>query len=168
MDRGTYLEHEGRPAVRFEREYPHPLERVWAAVTTSADLAHWFPSRVTLEPHVGGRVSFSGDPHLAPTSGTVLAFEPPRRLAFSWAGDELHFMLEATDAGCRLVLVNVLAERDTAARNASGWQVCLGELDKLLSGIASGGPHSADAAAFGPIYDEYVASGMPSGAELPG
>lgn len=32
-DRGTYVEHEGRPAVRFVRHYRHPAERVWAAVS---------------------------------------------------------------------------------------------------------------------------------------
>jgi uncharacterized protein YndB with AHSA1/START domain len=167
MDRGTYIEHDGRPAVRFEREYPHSIERVWAAVTRSAELAHWFPSHVTLEPRVGGQVSFSEDPHTGPATGTVLTFEPPHRLAFTWAQDELHLELEQIDGGCRLTFVNVLAERDTAARNASGWDVCLGELDKLLSGATSKGPHSDDAAPFQPIYDAYVAAGLPSGAGIP-
>ena len=30
-DNGTYLEIDGRPAVRFERIYDHPVARVWAA-----------------------------------------------------------------------------------------------------------------------------------------
>jgi len=33
MDLGSFIEFEGRPAVRFERTYDHPVERVWAAVT---------------------------------------------------------------------------------------------------------------------------------------
>ena len=37
-DRGTYVEHDGRPAVRFVRHYPHPAERVWAAVSEPAGL----------------------------------------------------------------------------------------------------------------------------------
>jgi uncharacterized protein YndB with AHSA1/START domain len=167
MDRGSYLEIDGRPAVRFEREYPHPVERVWAAVTTSADLVHWFPSPVRIEPHAGGQVSFGEDPYTGPATGTVLTFEPPRRLAFTWGEDELRLELAPTAAGCRLTFVNVLAERDTAARNASGWDICLGELDKLLSAVASEGPHSDDAAPFQPIYDGYVAAGLPSGAEIP-
>lgn len=120
-----------------------------------------------IEPRVGGQVSFSADPHTGPATGTVLEFDPPHRLAFTWAEDELLLELAPTDAGCRLTFVNVLAERDTAARNASGWDVCLGELDKLLSGVASRGPHSDDAAPFQPIYDRYVAAGVPSGAEIP-
>src|SRR4029450_2344427 len=72
-DRGTYVEHDGRPAVRFTRRYPHSADRVWAAVSEPAGLQHWFPSRVELEPRVGGRIAFRDDPNLPEeTSGTVL------------------------------------------------------------------------------------------------
>jgi uncharacterized protein YndB with AHSA1/START domain len=33
MDLGSYLEYDGRPAVRFQRTYTHTIDRVWAAVT---------------------------------------------------------------------------------------------------------------------------------------
>ncbi|GAA4596914.1 hypothetical protein GCM10023194_70330 [Planotetraspora phitsanulokensis] len=168
MDRGTFIQHEGRPAVRFERTYAHPAERVWEAVSTPEGLAHWFPSTVELEPHAGGKITFSGDPNLEAMTGTVLAFEPPRRLAFSWGGDELRFNVESIDAEhCRLTLVNVLEARDTAARNAAGWTVCLAELGKHLSGASADGPHSTSAEPWQPLYDEYVASGMPYGAAVP-
>ena len=32
-DTGTNLEGDDRPAIRFERVYPHPLERVWEAIS---------------------------------------------------------------------------------------------------------------------------------------
>ena len=48
MDRGTYIEHDGRPAVRFRRTYPHPIQRVWAAVTEPEELSHWFPAAVEI------------------------------------------------------------------------------------------------------------------------
>ena len=64
IDHGTYVEHDGRPAVRFTRRYPHPAERVWAAVSEPAGLRHWFPSRLELEPHEGGRIAFRDDPNL--------------------------------------------------------------------------------------------------------
>ncbi|MGH3693962.1 MAG: SRPBCC domain-containing protein [Pseudonocardiaceae bacterium] len=56
MDRGTYLEHDGRPAVRFQRTYPHPIERVWAAVTEPDELSHWFPCAVQIEPRRATRL----------------------------------------------------------------------------------------------------------------
>ncbi|MGH2718832.1 MAG: SRPBCC family protein [Actinomycetota bacterium] len=168
MDPGTYIEVGGRPAVRFVRTYPHPVERVWAAVATSEGLGQWFPAQVALELQVGGRVTFSGDPLTEDHPGTVLACDPPCHLAFSWGDDELYFDLEPVGAGeCRLTLTNVLAQRNAAARNAAGWAVCLGELDKHLAGLATGGPHSSSALPWEPLYRAYVEAGLPSGAEVP-
>jgi uncharacterized protein YndB with AHSA1/START domain len=168
MDRGTYIEHDGRPAVRFQRTYPYPVERLWAAVTEPSELAHWFPSAVRMDTHAGGTVEFSGDPNIERSSGTVLVYEPPRRLAFTWGGDELHFEIDPADGGCTFTLINVLEAKNTAARNAAGWTVCLAELSKHLEGVTAAGPHSESAGSFRPVYDEYVASGMPSGAPVPG
>ena len=168
-DRGTYVEHDGRPAVRFVRRYPHPADRVWAAVSEPAGLQHWFPSRVEIEPRAGGRIAFHDDPNLPASSGTVLAYDPPRRLAFSWGGDELHLTVEPDGAAaCTLTLLNVLEARDTAARNAAGWAVCLAELEKHLRGDATDGPHGETAEPWQEHYAAYVAAGVPSGAPIPG
>jgi uncharacterized protein YndB with AHSA1/START domain len=167
MDLGTYTRHEGRPAIRFVRVYPQPVEQVWAALTEPDRLRRWFPSDVSLEPFVGGTVTFSGDPNLESSTGTVLAFDPPRRLAFTWGLDELYLDLESVGSGCRFTLVNVLAVDDTAARNASGWSICLTELDKALAGVQSTGPHGPDAEPFEPYYEAYVAAGVPHGAPVP-
>jgi uncharacterized protein YndB with AHSA1/START domain len=167
-DLGTYIEHDGRPAVRFVRTYAHPIERVWTAISDPAELVRWFPSAVEYEPRVGGSVSFSGDPYTEGTTGSVLAWEPPRRFSFVWFTDELHLTLEPVDGGhCRLTLVNVLADRSTAARNAGGWHVCLAELTKLVDGVPSRGPHSEDTEPWEPVYQAHVAAGLPSGAEIP-
>ena len=37
-DEGTYLEVDGRPAVRFERIYPQSVERVWQAISEPAEI----------------------------------------------------------------------------------------------------------------------------------
>jgi hypothetical protein len=66
------------------------------------------------------------------------------------------------------VLVNVLAHKPEAARNAAGWTVCLAELDKRLAGISSAGPHSQDTLPWQDTYDAHVAAGLPSGAPIPG
>jgi uncharacterized protein YndB with AHSA1/START domain len=167
-DLGTYIEHDGRPAVRFVRTYAHPIERVWTAITDPAELVRWFPSAVTFEPRVGGSVRFSEDPYTDGGTGTVLAYEPPRRFSFVWFTDELHLTLDPVDDGnCRLTLVNVLADRTTAARNAGGWYVCLAELAKLVDGVPSRGPHSDDTEPWEPVYEAHVRAGVPSGAEVP-
>jgi uncharacterized protein YndB with AHSA1/START domain len=167
-DPGTYVElDDGRPAVRFERVYDHPVQRVWKLVTAPAELAHWFPSpEITLDLAVGGTIRFRGDPHMpeSETTGRVLAVEEPRRLAFTWGGDELHFELEPLGEGrTRFTLTNVLQARNTAARNAAGWDVCLSALD-----ARAGNRPQHGAPRWGPAYDRYVAAGLPSGAPVPG
>lgn len=167
-DLGTYLELDGRPAVRFERTYPHPVERVWAAVTEPDQLVRWFPSAVQLEPREGGAVRFSGDPYGEGSTGVVLTWDPPHRLAFTWGPDELHLTVDdAGDGRTRLVLVNVLDDRSAAARNAGGWHVCLAELVKVLDGVPSRGPHSEDTEPWEPVYRAHVEAGLPSGAPVP-
>ena len=127
----------------------------------------WFPSTLTIEPRVGGAVTLSGDPHMPDSAGVVLAYDPPRAVAFTWGADEVHLALEPGGNGCVLTLINVLDEAPAAARNAAGWAVCLAQLDRLLRGEAPGGPHAADAQNWRPHYDAYVAAGLPSGSELP-
>lgn len=167
-DAGTYIEHDGRPAVRFVRTFPHSVARVWEAITEPGQTARWFPSTLTLEPRVGGIAAFSGDPHMADSAGTVLAYDPPREVAFTWGADEVHLLLAEEGGGCVLTLVNVLEQGPAAARNAAGWTVCLIELDRLLDGgDVGGGPHSPLADSWRPHYDAYVAAGLPSGAEMP-
>lgn len=168
MDLGTYIDHDGRPAVRFERNFPHSIDRVWDAVTKPEDLQRWFPSGVSHEGRVGGAIAFQGDPYSDASTGTILEFEPKTRFACTWGPDELHFELAEIGESCRLVVVNVLAERNTAARNASGWTICLAELDKLLAGGSGEGPHSEAAdVAFEEIMAKYVAAGMPTGVAIP-
>ncbi|HEY9311176.1 SRPBCC family protein [Williamsia sp.] len=165
---GTYFELEGRPAVRLVRHFSHSVDRVWAAIINPEESRHWFPSTLVIEPRVGGVARFSDDPNTPDSTGTVLSYEPPRRIEFTWGADEVHIQLESgDDDGCTLTLTNVLEAADTAARNSTGWTVCLLELDKFLAGTPTTGPHGADAAPFEPIYQEFVRAGVPSGAPIP-
>jgi|SRR6185437_8656116 len=168
MDRGTYVELDGRPAVRFQRSYDHPVERLWAAITDPDELPHWFPSKVAMKAEVGGAIEFTDDPNVEPHYGTILVYEPPTRLAYTWGENELRFELEPIgDNRCQLTLIDVLPAQDVAARNAAGWTVCLAELDKHLAGEVTDGPHSDTAESWREHYDSLVASGMPSGAPIP-
>ena len=48
--------------------------------------------------------------------------------------DPAELALSAADAGCVLRFTHVLEERDTAARDAAGWHVCLDRLGDRLDG----------------------------------
>src|SRR3954454_12496715 len=113
-------------ALRFERRFAHPVEKVWRAVSEPAELAHWFPCRVEAgELRVGAKLHFVFPEEVGiEMDGEVTAFEPPRLLAFTWGEDELRFELEPHgDGGTLLRFTDVIAEQDKAARDAAGWDV---------------------------------------------
>lgn len=99
-----------RHQVVHEVVYPHPLERVWAALTTPAFLAQWLAPN-DLAPRVGHRFSFQLPAQLSwngRVTCEVLACDAPRRLAFTWAGHPrlpmttVAFTLRAVPRGTRL------------------------------------------------------------------
>ena len=167
---GTYLEAEGRPAVRFVRELRHPRTAVWRMVTDPDELAHWFPCAVELEALAPGapmRFVFDAD---FTAEGEVLTCEPPARFAFRWGEDVLDFVLEEIDGGTRLTLLHVLEEEGApgAAKTAAGWHLCLDALAGHLDGAPAAAPAQEPTPQWRVRYEEYRAAGVPAGAEVPG
>ena len=75
-------------AIRRERVYAHPPERVWAALTEPRIIASWLMPTEGFEPVVGTRFRFRTKP--APgfdgiVHCTVVDVEPMRRLVYTWA-----------------------------------------------------------------------------------
>ena len=168
-DDGTYLEIDGRPAVRFQRVYDHPVARVWAAVTDPAELRHWFPSpQVQHDGRTGGSITVSGDPYSpAAKTSRILLWDPPHRFAFEWEDDELHLTLSEHGHGCRLELVNILASRGAGARNAAGWEMCLDLLDRVVAGSREGAASDGSMEEFLPVLEKCKARGLPDDGWLP-
>ena len=92
---GTYETINGTPAVRFERVYPHAVERVWRMITVPEEMAAWFPSTVEVDLREGGEMAFSFPEHdVEPMKGRVLELDPPRVFAFLWGEDVLRLEVE--------------------------------------------------------------------------
>ena len=176
-EHGTYETIDGRPALRFERRYPHPVERVWRAVTEPSHLAHWFPAEVTVDLRPGGAISFDfpfdiPDMELSESDlrGEVLEVEPPRRFVFTRGDEELRIELEPADDGAatRLTFTNLLTQTDMAARTAAGWHVCLRQLGERLEGGSPGLPGPEETGETRALFAQYAERGFPSGTALPG
>jgi uncharacterized protein YndB with AHSA1/START domain len=166
---GTYETVDGSPAVRFDRRLDHPVEDVWRAVTEPHRLSQWFPTTVEMDLRLGGAMWFSfPDGGMPDMTGEVTELDPPRLFAFLWGYELLRFELEGEDGGCRLRLTHLITNEDEAARNAAGWQVCLGSLERLLSTGSAQAPGTEATEGWLEIYDSYVEAGMPSGAAIPG
>lgn len=97
--------------IHAERIYPHPVERVWEAIATARGLSSWLMP-TDFEPRVGHRFQFRWK-KMPGWRGyvecEVLVLEPPRKLVFSWIGNDdmkpttVTFQLESVAGGTRLI-----------------------------------------------------------------
>jgi uncharacterized protein YndB with AHSA1/START domain len=134
MPTEQFLTLDGRPTVRIERRFPHPIDKVWRAITTPEHLGEWFPSSVDLELRPGGEMRFGAVGGGAPTTGTVERVEPPRLLTFTWGDDRFEFELATDGDGTRFTLTHRFDDRAGAASFATGWEMCLAGLRHVLAG----------------------------------
>src|SRR3954452_25514789 len=124
MPADQFLTREGRPTVRVERTYPHPIEKVWRAVTTPEHLGQWFPSPVEVDLRPGGTMHFSAFDGAHAARGTVEVVDAPRRLTFTWGTDRLTFELAPTADGTTFTLIHSFDDRFGSPSFATGWDVC--------------------------------------------
>ncbi len=134
MSADQFLTLDGRPTVRVERTYPHPIEKVWRAVTEPEHLAKWFPSPVEYELRPGAPMRFDAFAGDAGAVGVVEIVDAPRRLIFTWGTDRLTFELTPDGDGTTFSLVHSFDDRYGAASFATGWELCLTGLRSVLAG----------------------------------
>lgn len=140
-DHATLTTIGGRPTLRFERRLRHPPAKVWRAVTEPAELAHWFPASVEVEPRPGAPMRFTF-PEEAVVDGTwdgeVLEVDRPKVFMFRWNQDVLRFELVPHGDGCLLVFTQTIGGGAAgllgAGRTASGWDQCLDAMVAALDG----------------------------------
>jgi len=130
-----------KPAVRLERHLPHSPETVWLAITDREQLGSWFPCDVIVDGGrwgVGATIKFVFPPDVIDSEldGTVLVWDPPRKLAYTWGDEVLRFELSPEDGGTFLVLIDELPP-GIAARNAAGWELCLDRMSETERGAGT-------------------------------
>lgn len=149
----TSADTEFRDRIEIEMIYPHPIERVWHALTNNAALATWLmPSDFV--PRLGHQFTFRtepGDGWNGIIDCEVVALEPPTRLAYTWGNVQLDpptlvtFILAEERDGTRLRLVHsgfaASGPRGLTIRDilASGWDSHLlrEKLPALLDALAA-------------------------------
>lgn len=125
--------------VRIRRALPGPIERVWALLTESELRGRWLAAG-PMEPRVGGERAPDKYREVgcrAEVEGRVVAWEPPRRVAYRWGGgSEVTFELTAEEAGVLLVLTHRrLPDRDQMLSVSAGWHAHLDILVARLQGV---------------------------------
>jgi len=119
-----------RPVLRIERHLSDPIEVVWNAVTEPVVMHSWFPTRIEIDEwKIGATLMHHFDDYdIGPVPGSVLEWDPLRRVSFTWELDTITFALtSALEGGTVFVLTEEL-RASHAARNAAGWDGCLDRL----------------------------------------
>lgn len=129
----------------LEREFPHPPEKLWRALTESPLLAQWLLNN-DFEPTPGRRFQFRSEP-MPQWDGLidceVLAIEPLKQLSYTWRALGLDsvvlWTLTPTSAGTHLRMEHsgFRPDQERAYQGANyGWQRFLDKLDRVLAGEA--------------------------------
>jgi uncharacterized protein YndB with AHSA1/START domain len=124
--------------VAYERQLPHPVEKVWRAITDPNELGRWFPG-MTLDLKQGGKfkIFFGGECEgPAHISGHVIEFDPPSVLQMG----SMRYELQANEAGCLLRFSDILhfdgqrTRQEFAVSVLGGWHAYLDKLELALDG----------------------------------
>jgi uncharacterized protein YndB with AHSA1/START domain len=169
-----------RHTMTYERRYPHPIERVWEAVSVGEHLDVWLFPVTRVEQRAGGRATFTwgGPEEDGVEVYEVSEYEPPTRIAFAsteWPDAWMRFELtadgpESTELHFTLHWpVPADAESPFAPEALSGFHGMLDNLrghldgtwtsasmDALIAEITSGGPRPPEHVALIDAYREHV------------
>jgi uncharacterized protein YndB with AHSA1/START domain len=153
---GTVKQLKDGVELRFERDFAHPIEEVWAALTEPARLKDWLAeAEIDLRP--GGRVHLKGDE----IESTITAIESQKVIQYGWKsadwdGGQIRWELQPTDSGTHLTFTHVFtpmtadeAEEfraknelppgwDPLPSTLAGWHSILDKLVNALGGRPEG------------------------------
>lgn len=85
---GTLSIENDRAVLTFERRLPHPVERVWAAITDPAQRNHWM-GETAIDAREGGTIEMTPtSPPIPPDqkrmTGRILVWDPPHVFEHEW------------------------------------------------------------------------------------
>ncbi len=122
----------------LERWIGHKQEAVWQMLTEPPQLVQWLAPGL-IELREGGRVHIDFGDSGVVIDSTVLAFDPPRLIAYSWSGDGAHrplrWELDTVDGGTALTLTVQLPAGEDIAKACAGFEAHLDMLAAALEGV---------------------------------
>jgi uncharacterized protein YndB with AHSA1/START domain len=126
--------------LELVRRYRHPVEKIWASLSTPALLASWMGVEWLGDETLreGAAFDYRFRNSEMESRGRVLRFEPPCLLEHSWfdnlpPGSVVRWSLERDGDGSILTLTHRFREPDDAPRTAAGWTQVLESLAATLS-----------------------------------
>lgn len=145
----------------FTRDFAHPVEKVWQALTAPEALREWSPFESTrnLGSVGAATILMLGGPTPEPSEIEVLRAEAPKLLEYTWAGDLLCWELHPTEQGTKLILKHTLEDKSWLSKVAAGWHISLDVAAFSLSSLEIGRIVAQDAMYFNAeqLQQEYAA-----------
>ena len=128
----------------IEKEFAHPPEKVWRALTQGALIKEWLMDN-DFQPVVGHKFSFRSTP-VGTWSGViesqVLVVEPNQKLSYSWGtlgvDTAVTWTLAATKIGTllRMEQSGFGPEQDANYKGAKyGWTKFIGNMERVVGGL---------------------------------
>jgi uncharacterized protein YndB with AHSA1/START domain len=114
QDLGTFID---RYTMRYERFYPHPVDRVWRALTSADALDAWMMPLNQVEARPGGKFSFSfGDPNDVGNPGSIGDFREEEVVDYVFEnGSRMRFEIEAVEGGTKLAFIHSFTPQEEFA-----------------------------------------------------
>lgn len=124
---------------RLTRFFEHDQDAVWRMLTEPQAFAQWLAPGV-IEQRIGGVVHIDFEDSGITIHSTVLEWDPPRRLQYSWSsGDEpirpLHWELVCAGDGTQLILIVEIPLEEDVAKACAGFDAHLEMLAAALEGV---------------------------------
>lgn len=127
--------------ISLDEFYPHPVDKVWAAIATREGLSAWL-METDFAPKPGNSFVFhyqTGDGETGTIACEVLEIAPPHRMVWSWGNPEfgeatrVEIDLAAEGAGTRLKLRHT-GDRpeEMVAGYTEGWKAKAAQIGELL------------------------------------
>lgn len=131
---------DGRATLVFVREFRHPCERVWSAITESSQIEKWAPWGASRDLNKTGAaiLQMNDGSSDEPINSVVNRLMPNELLEYTVGDDVLCWELEAIPGGTRLTLRHTVSNPDMMDSFAAGWHVCLDIAELLMDGIIIG------------------------------
>lgn len=124
---------------RIERWMEHKQETVWRMLTEPPRFVQWLAPG-SIELRKGGRVHIDFGDSGVVIESTVLAFDPPRLLAYSWSSGDganrpLRWELDTVGRATALTLTVQLSGGEDIAKACAGFEAHLDMLAAALEGV---------------------------------
>ncbi len=128
----------------IEKELPHPVGKVWRALTQGALIKEWLMDN-DFQPQVGHKFKFRSTPMPnwdGVIDSEVLVVEPDKTLSYSWNSMGLEsvvvWTLVATSGGTlvRMEQSGFRPDQEANYQGANyGWQKFIGGLERVVAGL---------------------------------